>query len=103
MRALKLLAEFIDLGTWAVNMCLNVGTQPYMLKLLSRFARGEKMICVYVDNETDRVDALKLYRSRFTHIHTHAHAYPKPILTHLKIHIKLAHTPHTSNLFPCAH
>ena len=32
--ALKLLARFLDLGSWAINLALSVGTFPYVLKLL---------------------------------------------------------------------
>eukprot|EP00002_Diphylleia_rotans_P033413 TRINITY_DN7103_c0_g1_i3.p1 TRINITY_DN7103_c0_g1~~TRINITY_DN7103_c0_g1_i3.p1 ORF type:complete len:1237 (-),score=213.22 TRINITY_DN7103_c0_g1_i3:198-3908(-) len=34
LRALSLLARFLDLGPWAVNMALSVGIFPYVLKLL---------------------------------------------------------------------
>jgi len=35
MRALELLAKFVDLGAWAVRAALSVGISPYVLKLLS--------------------------------------------------------------------
>lgn len=34
LRALKLLAEFLDLGTWATDMSLSVGIHAYVQKLL---------------------------------------------------------------------
>lgn len=34
LRALALLAKFLDMGSWAVNMALSVGIFPYVLKLL---------------------------------------------------------------------
>lgn len=34
MRALELLARFVDLGSWAVFSALSVGIFPYVLKLL---------------------------------------------------------------------
>jgi regulator-associated protein of mTOR len=34
LRALRLLARFLDLGPWAVNLSLSVGIFPYVLKLL---------------------------------------------------------------------
>uniref|UniRef100_A0A6B2KWT6 Raptor N-terminal CASPase-like domain-containing protein n=1 Tax=Arcella intermedia TaxID=1963864 RepID=A0A6B2KWT6_9EUKA len=34
LRALELLARFLDLGPWAVNQALSVGIFPYVLKLL---------------------------------------------------------------------
>lgn len=34
VRALELLAKFVDLGSWAVVAALTVGIYPYVLKLL---------------------------------------------------------------------
>ncbi len=35
LRALQLLARFLDKGPWAVNQGLSVGIFPYVLKLLT--------------------------------------------------------------------
>jgi regulator-associated protein of mTOR len=39
VRALELLARFVDLGSWAVIAALNVGVFPYVLKLLQSGTR----------------------------------------------------------------
>ena len=38
VRALELLYEFLELGTWAVELSLSVGVFPYVLKLLQTTA-----------------------------------------------------------------
>ena len=43
VRALCLLARFLDMGSWAVNHALSVGIFPYVLKLLQSPARDLKV------------------------------------------------------------
>lgn len=47
-RALDLLASFLDLGAWAVNLALSVGIFPYVLKLLQSSARELKPLLVFI-------------------------------------------------------
>eukprot|EP00944_MAST-04C_sp_MAST-4C-sp1_P007823 g7823.t1 len=48
VRALQLLAEFLDLGRWAVNLALSVGIHPYVLKLLHSPANELRPILVFI-------------------------------------------------------
>lgn len=47
-RALDLLAQFIDLGYWAVNQALSVGIFPYVLKLLSSPGPELRKVLVFI-------------------------------------------------------
>lgn len=48
VRALRLLAEFVDLGRWAVNLALSVGVHPYVLKLLHSPTPKLRPILVFI-------------------------------------------------------
>ncbi|XP_044734524.1 regulatory-associated protein of mTOR [Chrysoperla carnea] len=48
MRALELLARFLDLGPWAVNLALSVGIFPYVLKLLQSSAKELRPLLVFI-------------------------------------------------------
>ncbi len=47
-RALELLAQFLDLGPWAVNHALSVGIFPYVLKLLQSPASELRLVLVFI-------------------------------------------------------
>lgn len=47
-RALELLAQFLDLGMWAVNNALSVGIFPYVLKLLQSPAVELRQVLVFI-------------------------------------------------------
>lgn len=48
LRALVLLARFLDLGPWAVNQALSVGIFPYVLKLLQSPAQELREVLVFI-------------------------------------------------------
>eukprot|EP01128_Nolandella_sp_AFSM9_P005900 TRINITY_DN2944_c0_g1_i1.p1 TRINITY_DN2944_c0_g1~~TRINITY_DN2944_c0_g1_i1.p1 ORF type:complete len:860 (+),score=160.14 TRINITY_DN2944_c0_g1_i1:42-2621(+) len=48
LRALELLARFLDLGSWAVNHALSVGIFPYVLKLLQSPALELRHVLVFI-------------------------------------------------------
>ncbi|XP_054727025.1 regulatory-associated protein of mTOR-like isoform X1 [Anastrepha obliqua] len=48
LRALELLARFLDLGAWAVNLALGVGIFPYVLKLLQSSAKELRPVLVFI-------------------------------------------------------
>lgn len=48
LRALDLLARFLNLGVWAVNSALSVGIFPYVLKLLQSSAREVRPFLVSI-------------------------------------------------------
>lgn len=48
LKALELLGQFLDLGPWAVNLALNVGIFPYILKLLQSSARELRCALVFI-------------------------------------------------------
>mmetsp|Transcript_24423 Transcript_24423/g.33532 ORF Transcript_24423/g.33532 Transcript_24423/m.33532 type:complete len:1323 (+) Transcript_24423:115-4083(+) len=48
LRALVLLAEFLDLGVWAVNLALSVGIFPYVVKLLQSPASDLRQVLVFI-------------------------------------------------------
>ena len=48
MRALILLSKFLDLGPWAVNMALDIGIFPYVVKLLQSPARELQPVMVFI-------------------------------------------------------
>jgi len=48
LRALILLARFLDLGSWAVNQALSVGIFPYVLKLLQSPAQELREVLVFI-------------------------------------------------------
>jgi hypothetical protein len=48
VRALCLLARFLDMGSWAVNHALSVGIFPYVLKLLQSPARDLREALVFI-------------------------------------------------------
>jgi len=48
LRALKLLARFLDFGPWAVNLALGVGIFPYALKLLQGSAKELRALLVFI-------------------------------------------------------
>ena len=47
-RALDLLANFLDLGLWAVSLALNVGIFPYVNKLLNSPANELKPVLIFI-------------------------------------------------------
>lgn len=49
IRALELLEKFLDIGPWAVNLALNVGIFPYVLKLLQSQALELRpyLVCIW--------------------------------------------------------
>lgn len=49
IRALELLEKFLDIGPWAVNLALNVGIFPYVLKLLQSQAVELRpyLVCIW--------------------------------------------------------
>ncbi|UXI16095.1 hypothetical protein NH340_JMT02038 [Sarcoptes scabiei] len=47
-RALDLLGNFLNLGSWAVNLALSVGIFPYVLKLLQASARELRPFLVFI-------------------------------------------------------
>lgn len=48
LRALELLARFVDMGPWAVNLALSVGIFPYVLKLLQSSAKELRPLLVFI-------------------------------------------------------
>lgn len=56
LRALMLLARFLDMGSWAVNHALSVGIFPYVLKLLSSPALELKEALVFIWTKILTVD-----------------------------------------------
>eukprot|EP01083_Nonionella_stella_P076133 207304_1 len=48
LRALKLLARFLDKGAWAVNLSLSVGIFPYVLKLLQSRGTELREVLVFI-------------------------------------------------------
>eukprot|EP01117_Protostelium_nocturnum_P006486 TRINITY_DN2337_c0_g1_i2.p1 TRINITY_DN2337_c0_g1~~TRINITY_DN2337_c0_g1_i2.p1 ORF type:complete len:1347 (+),score=433.49 TRINITY_DN2337_c0_g1_i2:163-4203(+) len=48
LRALVLLAKFLDLGSWAVNLALSVGIFPYVLRLLQSLATDLRQVLVFI-------------------------------------------------------
>lgn len=48
LRALILLSRFLDLGSWAVNLALNIGIFPYVLKLLQSAAHELKPVMIFI-------------------------------------------------------
>lgn len=48
VRALVLLARFLDFGPWAVNLALSIGIFPYVLKLLQSQAQELKPSLVFI-------------------------------------------------------
>lgn len=48
LRALELLARFLDLGPWAVDLALGVGIFPYVLKLLQSSAKELRPVLVFI-------------------------------------------------------
>ena len=48
LRALSLLARFLDMGNWAVELSLSVGIFPYVLKLLQSPAGELRKILVFI-------------------------------------------------------
>lgn len=56
LRALKLLARFMDLGPWAVNLALSVGLFPYVVKLLQSPAADVRPVIVHIWTKLLAVD-----------------------------------------------
>lgn len=48
VRALVLLARFLDMGAWAVDLALSVGIFPYVLKLLQTSAHDLRQTLVFI-------------------------------------------------------
>jgi len=48
LRALQLLAQFLDMGPWAVDLALSVGIFPYVLKLLQTTAAELQSLLVFI-------------------------------------------------------
>lgn len=59
LKALELLGRFLDLGPWAVNLALNVGIFPYILKLLQSVARELRSPLVFIWAKILAVDNVK--------------------------------------------
>lgn len=57
LRALVLLAKFLDLGPWAVNQGLSVGIFPYVLKLLQSPAVELREVLIFIWAKILAVDA----------------------------------------------
>lgn len=57
LRALDLLARFLDLGPWAVNLALGVGIFPYVLKLLQSSAKELRPVLVFIWTKILAVDS----------------------------------------------
>jgi len=108
LRALQLLARFLDKGSWAVKLALSVGIFPYVLKLLQSPARELREVLVFIWakvlslDQTCQQDLAKTeYAQYFIHhlikyhnhhlhtIHTHS---PTNAQTHSPIHV------HTNNM-----
>lgn len=60
MRALELLARFLDLGPWAVNLALSVGIFPYVLKLLQSSAKELRPLLVFIWAKILAVDTVSV-------------------------------------------
>ncbi|KAK3355322.1 raptor N-terminal caspase like domain-containing protein [Neurospora tetraspora] len=56
VRALVLLARFLDLGPWAVQLALSIGIFPYVLKLLQSAAQDLKPVMVFIWTRVLAVD-----------------------------------------------
>lgn len=48
LRALVLLARFLDMGAWAADLALSTGIYPYVLKLLQTTAAELRPILVFI-------------------------------------------------------
>ncbi|PRP72786.1 regulatory-associated protein of mTOR isoform 2 [Planoprotostelium fungivorum] len=48
LRALVLLAKFLDQGSWAVNLALSVGIFPYVLRLLQSLTTDLRQVLVFI-------------------------------------------------------
>lgn len=48
LKALELLAKFIDMGPWAVSAALSVGIFPYVLKLLSTQPKELRSLLTFI-------------------------------------------------------
>ena len=48
LRALRLLGNFLDMGSWAVDLALSVGIFPYVLKLLQTTATDLRETLVFI-------------------------------------------------------
>lgn len=48
LRALQLLARFLDMGSWAVDLALSVGIFPYVLKLLQTTSSDLRTTLVFI-------------------------------------------------------
>lgn len=48
LRALVLLARFLDMGPWAVELALSVGIFPYVLKLLQTTSSDLRNTLVFI-------------------------------------------------------
>ena len=48
LRALVLLARFLDMGPWATDLALSTGIYPYVLKLLQTTAAELRPILVFI-------------------------------------------------------
>jgi regulatory associated protein of mTOR len=59
LRALSLLARFLDLGPWAVNLALSVGIFPYVLKLLQSQSAELRKVLVFIWSRIISVDKVK--------------------------------------------
>ena len=58
-RALELLGSFLALGPWAVNLVLNVGIFPYILRLLQSQARELRPLLIYLWAKILAVDPVR--------------------------------------------
>lgn len=66
IRALELLEKFLDIGGWAVNLALNVGIFPYVLRLLQSPAVELRPYLVFIWAKILAVDYVR--STRFSYI-----------------------------------
>lgn len=70
VRALEILGRFLALGPWAVNLILNVGIFPYMVKLLQTSSRDLRPLLVFIWAKIMAVDGVCTF-SAFRNIFIH--------------------------------
>ena len=61
LRALELLERFLDIGGWAVNLALNVGIFPYVLRLLTSPAVELRPYLVFIWAKILAVDYVSIF------------------------------------------
>lgn len=81
LRALQLLARFLDLGPWACDLALSVGIFPYVLKLLQSPAGELRAVLVFIWAKLTALD--DTCREELTKDATSARGGPIYFLKHL--------------------